>query len=64
MAFVIKMTKMQTVELVTVMSVRRLCYSGYSLFQDDEQVKDTRFIFVFVLFNSAGPEPGSWNRLF
>ena len=57
MAFVIKMTKMQTLELVTVMSVRKLCYSGYSLFQDEAQVKDTRFIFVFTLSNSADPEP-------
>ena len=57
MAFVIKMTKMQTVELVTLTSVRMLCYSGYSLFQDDAQVKDTRFIFVFALSNSADPEP-------
>ena len=36
-----------------------LCYSGYSLFQDDAQVKDTRFIFVFALSNSADPEPGT-----
>ena len=57
MAFVIKMTKMQTVELVTLTSVRKLCYSGFTLFQDDAQVKDTRFIFVFALFNSADPEP-------
>ena len=63
MAFVIKMTKMQTVELVTLTSVRKLYYSGFTLFQDDAQVKDTCFIFVFALFNSAGPEPGSWNRL-
>ena len=36
-----------------------LCYSGFSLFQDDAQVKETRFIFVFVLSNSADPEPGT-----
>ena len=57
MAFVIKMTKMQTLELVTLTSVRKLCYSGVTLFQDEAQVKDTRFIFVFALSNSADPEP-------
>ena len=41
------------------MSVRKLCYSGFTLFQDDAQVKDTRFIFVFALSNSADPEPGT-----
>ena len=82
MAFVIKMTLMQTLQitnlvlralfpgfgkapwgrgckLVTLTSVRKLRYSGFTLFQDEAQVKDTRFIFVFALSNSADPEPGT-----
>ena len=30
-----------------------------ALFQDEARVKDTRFIFVFALSNSADPEPGT-----